>query len=71
VEPAAPTGYVNNPRGTEGQPHVDYGAGPLVTLAERDAFRASLPTGTNLGPINDAIARGCSADWIRTHLAAL
>jgi hypothetical protein len=71
VEPGAATGYVNDPGGTQGQPHVDYGSGPLVTLAERDAFRASLPPGTNLGLVNDAIARGCSANWIRGHLDVL
>jgi hypothetical protein len=45
------------------------GAG-LETLAGRDSFRASLPAGTNLEVVNDAIAMGCSEQWIRKDLAA-
>jgi hypothetical protein len=41
--------------------------GPLETLADRDAFRASLPDGTNMVAVNDLIAKGCSAAWIRAH----
>jgi hypothetical protein len=71
IESGAPTGYVNDPNGTQGQSHRDYGTGPLVTLADRDQFRASLPAGTQVGPVNDAIAQGCSAIWIRAHLGDL
>jgi hypothetical protein len=42
----------------------------LDTLAGRDSFRASLPPGTNLEVVNDAIARGCSEQWIRENLGA-
>jgi hypothetical protein len=38
---------------------------------EREAFRSSLPPGSDLGAVNDAIARGCSASWIREHLGEL
>jgi hypothetical protein len=31
--------------------HPDYGDGPLETLADRDAFRASLPPGTNMAAV--------------------
>jgi hypothetical protein len=71
VEADAPPGYVNDPGGPQGESHRYYGAGPLLTLADRDQFRASLPAGTSLGPVNDAIARGCSAQWIRAHLGDL
>ena len=63
--------YASDPRGTEGRDHVVFGTGPLKTLGDRDAFRASLPRGTNLALVNDAIARGCSAAWIRAHLDSL
>jgi hypothetical protein len=71
TEPGAPPGYVSDPRGPQGQPHPDYGAGPLVTGSERDAFRGNLPSGTHMAAVNDAIARGCSAQWIRSHLGSL
>jgi hypothetical protein len=44
-----------------------FGTG-LTTLADRDAFRASLPAGTSMAVVNDAIARGCSPAWIQSHL---
>jgi hypothetical protein len=47
--------------------HPDFGTG-LTTLAARDAFRASLPAGTNIAAVNDEIAQGCSASWIQSHL---
>jgi hypothetical protein len=37
-------------------------------LANRDAFRSSLPRSTNLASVNDMIAKGCSAAWIRGHV---
>jgi hypothetical protein len=46
--------------------HPDY-AGLLDTLAGRDAFGTSLPDGTDMGAVHQAIARGCSASWIRSH----
>jgi hypothetical protein len=58
---------VNDPTGAQGSTHADY-AGPLDTLTERDAFRASLPPGTDMAAVNDAIARGCSPSWIRANL---
>jgi len=60
---------VSDPSGVQGAAHPDY-AGPLVTLSDRDAFRASLPPGTNMAAVDDAIARGCSASWIRANLAS-
>ena len=33
-------------------------SGPLTSLEDREAFRASLPAGTDLGLVDDAIARG-------------
>jgi hypothetical protein len=69
-EASAPPSYASDPRGPEGRNHPVFGAGPLSSLSERDAFRASLPAGTDVGPVNDAIARGCSARWIRAHLAS-
>jgi hypothetical protein len=69
-EVSAPPSYASDPRGPEGRNHPVFGAGPLSSLSERDAFRASLPAGTDFGPVNDAIARGCSARWIRAHLAS-
>jgi hypothetical protein len=68
TEAGAPPGYVNDARATEGMAHPDYGAGPLTTLADRNTFRASLPTGTNMAAVNDLIAKGCSAAWIRDHV---
>jgi hypothetical protein len=47
--------------------HPDYAPG-LSDLSARDAFRASLPPGTDVAAVNDAISRGCSATWIRAHL---
>jgi hypothetical protein len=67
TEAGSPTGYVSDPSGAEGMVHPTYGAG-LVTLSEREAFRASLPPGTDMAAVNDAIARGCSADWLRDNL---
>ncbi len=69
-EEDAPVDYASNPSDAQGRDHAVYGSGPLLTLSDRDAFRASLPPGTNMGPVNDAIARGCSASWIRSHLGA-
>jgi hypothetical protein len=69
TEDGAPAGYVNDPRGPQGQPHPDYGSG-LVTERDRDVFRENLPAGTQMAAVNDAIARGCSAQWIRTHLGS-
>jgi hypothetical protein len=40
----------------------------LTTLAQREAFRSSLPAGTDMAVVNDAIAHGCSPAWIRSHL---
>jgi len=37
-------------------------------LADRDAFRSSLPSSTNMAAVNDLIAKGCSAAWIRDHV---
>jgi hypothetical protein len=71
TEDGAPRGYVNDPNGPQGQPHPDYGSGPLMTVRDRDAFRESLPTDARIGAVNDAIARGCSAQWIRGHLGSL
>jgi hypothetical protein len=70
TEDGAPPGYVSDPHGAQGADHVVYAAA-LTGLEERDAFRASLPPDTPMGPVNDAIARGCSAAWIRDHLAHL
>jgi hypothetical protein len=47
--------------------HPAYAA-DLTNLSEREAFRASLPPGTNMAAVNDAIARGCSASWIRSNV---
>jgi hypothetical protein len=69
TEAGAPPGYVSDPSGLQGAPHSDYGPG-LLDLNARDAFRASLPPGTDMTAVNDAIAQGCSASWIRTHLVA-
>jgi len=65
TEAGAPPGYLNDPDGAEGAGHPDYGSGPLTTLANRDAFRSSLPSSTNMAAVNDLIAKGCSAAWIR------
>jgi hypothetical protein len=65
-EDSAPPGYASNPRGAEGQNHPVFGTG-LTTLADRDAFRSSLPAGTSTAMVNDDIARGCSATWIQDH----
>jgi hypothetical protein len=46
--------------------HPDYAAG-LNDLSERDAFRASLPAGTNMAAVDDDIDRGCSETWIRAN----
>jgi hypothetical protein len=67
-EDSAPPGYSTDPRAAEGRNHIVFGAGPLTTLADRDAFRSSLPIEANMARVNDAIARGCSAAWIRDHL---
>ena len=66
-EEFAPPGYASNPGGAQGQNHPVYNTG-LTTLAEREAFRSSLPGGTDMAVVNDAIARGCSPAWIRSHL---
>ena len=66
-EEFAPSGYASNPGGAQGQNHPVYNTG-LTTLAEREAFRSSLPGGTHMAVVNDAIARGCSPAWIRSHL---
>jgi hypothetical protein len=68
AEAGAPPGYASDPRGPEGTDHPYYGSGPLRTLADRDAFRSSLPTGTNMATVNDLIAKGCSAAWIHAHV---
>ncbi|MBV9577319.1 MAG: hypothetical protein JO057_01880 [Chloroflexi bacterium] len=65
---ASSSGYVNDPNGAQGADHPDYGSGPLETLAQRDAFRSSLPPGTHMAAVNDLIARGCPAAWIRAHV---
>src|SRR5262249_9179222 len=66
-EDAAPAGYGSDPRGAEGQNHPVFGTS-LTTLADRDAFRMTLPAGTSMVMVNDAIARGCSPAWIQSHL---
>jgi hypothetical protein len=45
-----PDAYASNPADAQGRDHSVYGSGPLLILADRDAFRASLPAGTNMGP---------------------
>jgi hypothetical protein len=65
-EDCAPAGYESNPRGAEGQNHPVFGS-DLTTLADRDAFRASLPAGTSMAVVNDDIARCCSLAWIQGH----
>jgi hypothetical protein len=71
TEPGAPSGYVNDPRGPQGQSHSHYGSGSLVTEQDREFFRKNLPTVTHMAAVNDAIARGCSAQLIRDHLGSL
>jgi hypothetical protein len=70
-EDSAPPAYASDPRSPEGRDHRVFGSGPLRSLRDRDDFRATLPARTNLAPVDDAIARGCSAHWIRTHLNSL
>jgi hypothetical protein len=67
TEPGAPPGYVSDPDGPQGADHPDYAA-DLNDLIECDAFRASLPPGTNMGTVDDDIDRGCSESWIRANL---
>ena len=66
-ENGAPAGYASDPRAVQGTAYSVYGSA-LETLADRDAFRSSLPRTTNLATVNDLIARGCSATWIRAHV---
>jgi hypothetical protein len=69
-EDTAPAGYASDPNRLEGQSHAAFGQG-LTTERERDAFRRTLPPGGNVAGINDTIARGCSASWIRAHVDTL
>jgi hypothetical protein len=43
----------------------------LASESARDAFRASLPPGSNLASINDAIAHGCSPKWLDANVDEL
>jgi hypothetical protein len=70
-EASAPPAYASDPSGPQGQNHTVFGSGSLTSLADRESFRAKLPPGTNLAAVDDAIARGCSANWIRAHLDTL
>jgi hypothetical protein len=70
TEDGAVPPYASDPSGSEGATHATYGSG-LETLDERDAFRATIPAGTDMGSVDNAIARGCSATWIRAHLNRL
>jgi hypothetical protein len=43
----------------------------LTSEVERDAFRRTVQAGADVAAINDTIARGCSARWIRAHVDTL
>jgi hypothetical protein len=66
----APAGYASDPGRPEGQSDPAFGQ-DLTTEPERDAFRQALPPGADVAAINDTIARGCSASWIRAHVDTL
>jgi hypothetical protein len=56
--------------GNKGQVQSVFGQ-DLTTAQEREALRDVLPPDTDLSAVNDVIARGCSASWIRAHLDEL
>jgi hypothetical protein len=57
---------VSDPDAQSGTTHPGYDP-DLATLAERDAFRASLSGSADQAWVNNWIARGCSAGWIHDH----
>jgi hypothetical protein len=65
-EDSAPLPYASDPRGQQGQVQSEFGQG--LTRAEE---RFALPPDADLSAVNDVIARGCSARWIRAHLDEL